>query len=49
MILGSGRRTVSSWLRAAGVADDWQDHYHFLQTLGRSAGRVAFDTARVES
>lgn len=42
MILGSGRRTVSSWLRAAGVSDDWQDHYHFLQTLGRSARRVAF-------
>jgi len=42
MILSSGRRTVSRWLRAAGVADDWRDHYHFLQTLGRSAGRVAF-------
>lgn len=41
MVLGSGRRTVSSWLRAAGVADDWQDHYYFLQTLGRSAGGVA--------
>ena len=41
MLLGSGRKTVSSWLRAAGVSDDWQDHYHFLQTLGRSAGRVA--------
>lgn len=41
MILSSGRRTVSIWLRAAGVSDDWQDHYHFLQTLGRSAGRVA--------
>lgn len=41
MVLSSGRRTVSSWLRAAGVADDWQDHYYFLQTLGRSAGRVA--------
>ena len=26
MILSSGRRTVSSWLRAAGVSDDWQDH-----------------------
>lgn len=41
MVLGSGRRTVSSWLRAAGVSDDWRDHYYFLQTLGRSAGRVA--------
>ena len=43
MLLGSGRRTVSSWLRAAGVSEDWQDHYYFLQTLGRSAGRVAFE------
>jgi hypothetical protein len=24
MLLGSGRRTVSCWLRAAGVTDDWQ-------------------------
>ncbi len=41
MLLGSGRRTVACWLRAAGVTDDWQDHYYFLQTLGRSAKRVA--------
>jgi hypothetical protein len=41
MLLSHGRRTVSSWLRAACVSDGWQDHYHFLQTLGRSAGRVA--------
>ena len=41
MILSSGRRTVSSWLRAAGVGDDWQDHYYFLQTLGRSAAAVS--------
>lgn len=41
MLLGSGRRTVSCWLRAAGVTDDWQDQYYFLQTLGRSAKRVA--------
>lgn len=41
MVLSSGRRTVSSWLRAAGVSDDWQDHYYFLQTLGRGAGHVA--------
>lgn len=41
MLLSSGRRTVSSWLRAAGVGDDWQDHYYFLQTLGRGAQRVA--------
>jgi DDE superfamily endonuclease len=41
MILATGRRTVSSWLRAAGVSDDWQDHYYFLQTVGRNAGGLA--------
>lgn len=41
MLLGSGRRTVSCWLRAAGVNHDWQDHYYFLQSLGRRAKRVA--------
>jgi hypothetical protein len=41
MLLGSGRRTMSRWLRPAGVTDDWQDHYYFLQTLARSAKRLA--------
>jgi hypothetical protein len=41
MLLASGRRTVSSWLRAAGVGADWQDHYYFLQTVGRSAHDLA--------
>ncbi|MFM8723664.1 MAG: transposase [Planctomycetaceae bacterium] len=41
MLLGCARRTVSCWLRAAGVSDDWQDHYYFLQTLGRKAKHVA--------
>ena len=25
----------------AGVGDDWQDHYHFLQTVGRSSRQLA--------
>jgi len=41
MVLANGRRTVSSWLRAAGVGDDWQDHYYFLQTVGRNARHLA--------
>lgn len=41
MILASGRRTVSSWLRAAAVVDDWQDHYYFLQSVGRNIRRIA--------
>jgi hypothetical protein len=41
MVLATGRRTVSSWLRASGVGDDWQDHYYFLQTVGRNARPLA--------
>ena len=41
IVLSSGRRIVSSWLRAFDVSEDWQDHYYFLQTLGRGAGRAA--------
>ena len=41
MLLGCHRRTVSCRLRAAGVSDDWQDRYYFLQTLGRKAKHVA--------
>ena len=37
IVLSSGRRIVSSWLRAVDVSEDWQDHHYFLQTLGRAA------------
>ncbi len=33
----SGRRTVTTWLRAVGVTDDFSDYYYFLQPLGRKA------------
>jgi hypothetical protein len=36
-----GRRTVSSWLRAADLSYDYQDFYHFLSSLGRRAEAVA--------
>lgn len=41
MLFASGRRTVTTWLRAAGVSDDFADHYYFLAALGRKAGSVA--------
>jgi hypothetical protein len=41
MVLSTCRRRDSSWLRAAGVGDNWQDHYHFLRTVGRNTGRIA--------
>ena len=30
-----GRRVVAAWIRAAGVSDDYQDYYYFLQSVGR--------------
>jgi hypothetical protein len=37
ILFASGRRTVSSWLRAAGVSDDYQDYYYFIRMLGCKA------------
>jgi hypothetical protein len=36
-----GRRTVTSWLRAAGVGADLAVHYHLLPALGHSAHLLA--------
>lgn len=41
MLLASGRRTVTTWLRAAGVSDDYQDYYYFLVGLGRKSESIA--------
>jgi len=41
MLFASGRRTVSSWLRAAGVQDDFTSYYYFLQPVGRKAKVLA--------
>jgi hypothetical protein len=41
MLLASGRRTVTTWLRAAGVSNDYQDYYYFLASLGRKSESVA--------
>lgn len=41
ILFAVGRRTVTSWLRAVGVSDDFQDYYYFLDPLGRKAGLVA--------
>ena len=36
-----GLRTVSSWLRAAGITVDYEAYYYFLSSVGRNAHRVA--------
>ena len=41
VLFAQGRRTASRWFQAAGVEDDWQDHYYFLSTLGRKSREVA--------
>lgn len=34
-VFAGGRRTVTTWLRAATLQRDYRDFYHFLQTVGR--------------
>jgi len=41
ILFAGGRRTVTSWLRAAGVSVDFQDYYYFLSALGRKVESVA--------
>ncbi len=41
ILLAGGRRTVTSWLRAAGVSDDYQDYYYFLACVGRKSESIA--------
>ena len=41
MLFAGGRRTVTTWLRAAGVSDDFQDYYYFLGCVGRKSESMA--------
>jgi hypothetical protein len=41
ILFAHGRRTVTTWLRAAGVSSDYQDYYYFLAALGRKTNSVA--------
>ncbi len=41
ILFAQGRRTVTTWLRAAGVSDDYQAYYYFLAALGRKTESVA--------
>lgn len=34
-LFAGGRRVVAAWIRTAGVSDDFQDFYSFLQSIGR--------------
>jgi hypothetical protein len=41
ILFAHGRRTVTTWLRAAGVSDDFDDYYYFLAAMGRKSESVA--------
>ena len=41
MLFANGRRTVTSWLRAGGITDDFDDYYYFLAALGRKTQSLA--------
>lgn len=41
ILFAHGRRTVTTWLRAAGVSDDFDDYYYFLSSVGRKSESVA--------
>jgi DDE superfamily endonuclease len=35
VIMAKGRRTITSWLRAAGLRTGWEEYYYFLTAVGR--------------
>lgn len=41
MLFAGGRRTVTTWLRAAAVSDDYQAYYYFLTCVGRKSKSIA--------
>lgn len=41
LLFAQGRRTVSAWLRSAGISDDFQDYYYFIGMLGRKVEPLA--------
>ncbi len=45
ILFAGGRRTVTTWLRAAGVSDDYQDYYYFLECVGRNSKSIASQLA----
>jgi hypothetical protein len=47
MLFASGRRTVASWLRAAGVGSDFRLYYYFLGSLGHNTKWLAARLVRI--
>jgi hypothetical protein len=47
LLFATGRRTVSSWLRAGGLSKDYQDYYYFLSIVGRKVELLAGSLLRI--
>jgi hypothetical protein len=41
ILFAQGRRTVTTWLRAVGISNDFDDYYYFLASVGRKSESVA--------
>ena len=41
ILFAQGRRTVASWLRAAGLTTDFSAYYYFIAAVGRKAETIA--------
>jgi hypothetical protein len=41
MLFAGGRRTVTSWLRAAGITRGFSEYYYFIAAVGRTADALA--------
>jgi DDE superfamily endonuclease len=44
ILLASGRRTVTSWFRAAGITDEFRPAYHVVHAVGRRSRALAVST-----
>jgi DDE superfamily endonuclease len=47
LLFATGRRTVSSWLRASELSKDYQDYYYFVFALGRKVKALATVLLRI--
>jgi len=41
ILLAKGRRTVTTWLRGAGLSKDYSEYYYFIYSLGRKINPIA--------
>ncbi len=42
VLFAQGRRTVASWLRAAGITDEFKAYYYFISSVGRNTRWIAW-------